>query len=87
MSSENIHTSQTSKGAEKKELPCPFELLVNYGCLQDPLQFLRSEIPACAVWQFRLVIYKGVNADVFLLLTDADEFPKEDDRYLNSGKR
>ena len=33
----HIHTSQTSKGAEKKELPCPFKLLVNDGCLQYPL--------------------------------------------------
>ena len=79
MSSENIHTSQTSKGAEKKELPCPFELLVNYGCLQDPLQFLRSEIPACAMWQFCLVVRKRIDTDILLLLTDADEFPKEDD--------
>ena len=71
----HIHTSQTSKSAEKKELPCSLELPVNDGSLQYPLQFLCCEISACAVWQFCLVVHKGVDADVFLLLSDADEFP------------
>ena len=46
----HIHTSQTGEGAENEELPCSLELFVNDGRLQDPLQFLRSEIPACSVW-------------------------------------
>ena len=83
----HIHTSQTGEGAENEELPCSLELFVNDGRLQYSLQLLRSEITPCAVWQFCLVVRKRIDTDILLLLTYADEFSKEDGRYLNSGKR
>ena len=83
----HVHTSQTSEGTEKEELSCSLELSVNDRCLQYPLQFLRSEITPCVVWKFCFVVCKRIDADILLLLTDADEFPQENDRYQNGGKR
>ena len=44
-------------------------------------------VTAVSVWQFCFVVCKRIDADILLLLTYADEFSKEDDRYLNSSKR
>lgn len=82
----HIHTCQSREGTEQEELPCPLELSVHDGRLENALQFLRGEITPCAVGQFRLVIYERVDADVLLLLTDADELPQKDDHNLNGGK-
>ena len=69
----HIHTSQSCEGAEKEELSYSLKLLVNDSGLQYSLQFLRCEITPYAVWQFCLVVHERVDADILLLLTDANE--------------
>ena len=83
--SQHIHTSQSREGTENEELPCPLELLVDNGRLQNAVELLRCKIPSRAVWLFRLEIHKRVSADVFFPLPDAYELSQEDNRHLNGG--